>query len=538
MGRRNIAQLKSLKPLIILAVVIAGIFSITACSVSSTSQGSVKVSISVDGKQIEVQAPAGATIQNALDTASIQLSNLDRVEPPTYTLLTGPTDVKVTRVKETFENKELVIPFSQQQVKNESLPEGQTRLIQAGANGVEQVTYRHVFEDGNEVSSAPVKDVVITEPKPEIIMVGVQTPFTAVPIAYKLAYLTAGNAWIMERSTGERRPIVSSGDLDGHIFSLSPDGKWLLYTRKSTQPPAEEINTLWVINTGDGNAKPYNLKVSNIIHFAAWMQGAQNTIVYSTVEPRSAAPGWQANNDLHRLAFSDFGTIVRKEEILAPNSGGIYGWWGTQFAWSPDGKNLAYARPDSIGLVDFENKNLVSILDLLPFQARGDWAWVPGITWSPDGKVIYTVTHAAKSGLSSEESSPVFDLSAIVLESKQVVRLVPQAGMFAYPSASSLTVGKRFWVSFLQAIFPDRSETSRYRVEIQEPDGSNRKTIFPPEGTAGIDPMQVVWSPAPANGGPLWLGLIYQGNLWLVDPSGSQAQQITGDGLISRIDWK
>ena len=538
MGRRNLAQCRFLKPLMILAVVIAGIFSLTACNVSSTSQGSVKVSIAVDGKQIEVQAPAGATIQSALETASIQLSNLDQVEPPSYTLLTGPTDVKVTRVKETFENKELIIPFSQQQVKNESLPEGQTRLIQAGANGVEQVTYRHVFEDGVEISSAPVKDVVITEPKPEIIMVGVQTPFTAVPIANKLAYLTAGNAWLMERSTGERKPIVSSGDLDGHVFSLSPDGKWLLYTRKSTQPPSEEINSLWVISTEDENAKPINLKVSNIVHFAAWMTAAQNTIVYSTVEPRSAAPGWQANNDLQRLAFSAFGTIVRKEEILAPNSGGIYGWWGTQFAWSADGKSLAYARPDSIGLVDIENKNLVSILDLLPFQARGDWAWVPGITWSPDGKVLYAVTHATKSGLSSEESSPVFDLSAIVLESKLVINLAPQAGMFAYPSASSLTAGKRFWVSYLQAIFPDRSETSRYRVVIQEPDGSNRKTVFPPEGTTGIDPMQAVWSPAIVNGGPLWLALIYQGNLWLVDPSNGQTQQITGDGLISRIDWK
>ncbi len=538
MGRLPSARTILSSPLLILAAVMVVAAGLASCNVAATNQGSVNVSISVDGKQVEVQAPAGATVQSALDSASIQLSNLDRVEPPTYTLLTGPTTVKVTRVKETFENKDLVIPFSQQQVKNESLPEGQTRLIQAGANGVEQVTYRHVFEDGVEVSSTAVKDVVITEPKPEIIMVGVQTPFTAVPISNRLAYLTAGNAWIMQRSTGDRKPVVSSGDLDGRIFTLSTDGKWLLYTRKSTRPPADEINTLWVVSTVDENPAPINLKVANIVHFAAFAPGLQNTIIYSTVEPRSAAPGWQANNDLKRLAFTPFGTIVEQEEILGPNTGGIYGWWGTQFAWSPDGKSLAYARPDSIGLVDFEKKKLVSLLDILPFQARGDWAWVPGITWAPDGKIIYTVTHAKKTGLSSDESSPVFDLSAIVLENNLVINLASQAGMFAYPSSSPFIDSTHSWVAYLQAIFPDRSETSRYRVVVQERDGSNRRTIFPPEGTIGIEPVQSVWSPAAENGNPLWLALVYQGNLWLVDPTNGQSQQITGDGLISRIDWK
>ncbi len=538
MGRNLTARTRFFPSLLILTVGLLGAFVLSACNVPATNQGSVKVEITVDDKQVEVQAPAGATIQSALDSASIQLSNLDRVEPPSYTLLTGPTTVKVTRVKETFENKDLIIPFSQQQVKNESLPEGQTRLIQAGANGVEQVTYRHVFENGVEVSSTAVKDVVITEPRPEIIMVGVQTPFTAVPVVNKLAYLTAGNAWIMQRSTGDRKPVVSSGDLDGRVFSLSPDGKWLLYTRKSTRPLSEEINTLWVVSTVDENPAPINLKVSNIIHFASFMPGLQNNIIYSTVEPRAAAPGWQANNDLQHLVFTPFGTIVKKEEILGPNSGGIYGWWGTQFAWSPDGKKLAYTRPDSIGLVDFDKKKLVSLLDLLPFQARGDWAWVPGITWSPDGKIIYTVTHAKKSGLSSDESSPIFDLSAIVLEDNLVINMAPQAGMFAYPSASPSIDGVQSWVAYLQAIFPDRSETSRYRVVIQERDGSNRRIAFPPEGTTGIDPMQAVWSPGVVNDNPLWLALVYQGNLWLVDPTNLQTQQITGDGLISRIDWK
>jgi hypothetical protein len=527
-----------LKRLACLIFLFAGAILLSSCSAPTPVKGLVKVTITVDSKQIEIQAPAGSSIQIVLDSASITLSNLDRVDPPSYSLITSPTGIKITRVKETFEIEEQVISFSQQKVKNESLPEGKTLLIQAGANGVQQVTYRRVFEDGVEISRSPVKNQVVTDPKPEIIMVGVQSPFTAIPITHKLAYLTAGNAWIMQRSTGERKPVISTSDLDGRIFSLSPDGKWLLFTRKSTKPASEEINTLWVVNTQDENASPINLKVNNIVHFADWVPGAPTKIVFSTVEPRSAAPGWQANNDLESLVFVATGTIVRQDEIIPPNSGGIYGWWGTTYAWSQDGTKLAYAHPDSVGLVDLDKKKLVPILDLLPYQSGGNWAWVPGIDWSPDRLILFTGTHASKSGLSSAESSPNFDLSAIVVENNQTIDIAAQAGMFAYPSSSPMLPGNRFWLAYLQAIFPDRSDTSRYRLVVTEQDGSNHKIAFPPEGSLGLEPQQVVWSPLPADGTPIWMAVHYQGNLWLIDPVSGQAQQITGDGLISRIDWK
>ena len=496
------------------------------------------MTIAVDSKQVDVQAPAGSSVQSVLDSAAVTLSNLDRVDPPSYSLITGPATIKVTRVTETFEIEEQVISFSQQKVKNESLPEGKTLLIQPGVNGELQVTYRKVSEDGVEVSRSPVKNQVITEPKPEIIMVGVQSPFAAIPITHKLAYLTDGNAWIMQHSTGERKPIVTTSDLDGRIFSLSQDGKWLLFTRKSSKPPSELINTLWVVNTQDDNPSPINLKVNNVVHFADFVPGSPTTIVYSTVEPRSAAPGWQSNNDLQMLTFAATGTIVRQDEIIPSNSGGIYGWWGTTYAWSPDGASLAYARPDSVGLVDIEKKKLVPILDILPFQPQGDWAWVPGIDWSPDHHILFTGTHASKSGLSSIESSPIFDLSAILVDNNQTIDMVAQAGMFVYPSASPMLPGNRFWLAYLQAIFPDRSDTSRYRLVITQRDGSNQSVVFPPEGSPGLEPQQVIWSPIPADGTPVWVAVHYQGNLWLIDPVSGQTQQITGDGLISRIDWK
>ena len=128
--------------------------------------------------------------------------------------------IKITRVREDFQIEESSIPFERQTVRNESLPEGQILLIQPGSNGTRQVTYRRVFENETPGPRTVFKTITLTEPQPEIVMVGVQTPFTAVTISGKIAYLTAGNAWIMETSTANRRPLITSGDLDGYIFNL------------------------------------------------------------------------------------------------------------------------------------------------------------------------------------------------------------------------------------------------------------------------------------------------------------------------------
>jgi resuscitation-promoting factor RpfB len=53
----------------------------------------------------------------------------------------------------------------------------------------------------------------------------------------------------MEGSTANRRVIVSTGDLDGRIFTLSPNGEYLVFTRKSNKPADQEINTLWAVRT-------------------------------------------------------------------------------------------------------------------------------------------------------------------------------------------------------------------------------------------------------------------------------------------------
>jgi resuscitation-promoting factor RpfB len=513
------------------------VFSLSGCGAATTTPGVVTITFVIDGKQITADVPPGISVQEALDKAKISLNTLDRVDPPSFTILTDPMTIKITRVREDFQIEESTIPFERQTVRNESLPEGQTLLIQPGSNGTLQVTYRQVFENETPEPRTVFKTVTLVEPQPEIVMVGVQTPFTAVTIPGKIAYLTAGNAWIMETSTANRRPLITSGDLDGYIFNLSSDGKWLLFSRKSTKQASEEINTLWALDTTQATPKPIDLRVKNVKWFAQWKPGSELTLAYSTVEPRSTSPGWQANNDLIILKVNENGIIINQETIIESNSGGIYGWWGTNFAWSPDGKRMAYARPDSVGLVDLENGKLLPMIELLPFQTHSDWAWVPGLGWAADHSILYTVVHQPMSGIENNEASPVFDLTGMPLGTPNQIDIIPQSGMFAYPVPSPIQ-NSRFMVAYLQSIFPDRSDSSRYRLVLMEQDGSNRTTLFPPEGSPGLEPQKVSWSPLPTIGSALWVAMIFQGNLYLVNSQTSQIQQITGDGSINRIDWQ
>jgi hypothetical protein len=507
---------------------------LSGCAAPRVTEGLISVEVTADGEEIVVNLPAGSTVDSALRAGGIILESLDRSDPPLYTVLRDGSQVLVTRVQEEFIVEQELVPFESQIVRNESLPAGQEYWLQLGENGLKEITIRRVFHDGEEISSNPVKSVIVEEPVPQIKMVGVQKSFVPFDIPGKLVYLLDGDAWIMEETTGNRRQVVSTGDLDGRVFSMSPDGNWLLFTRISDEE--ETINSLWLAPLDDQGEGEIDLGVNNIIHFADWKPDADQTIAYSTVEPRPGAPGWQANNDLQMLTLSDTGFVSLLPPILETNSGGLYGWWGTDFKWAPDGQKLSYARPDQVGVVDLESGDVRIVKEFPPIQTYGDWAWVPGINWGPEGKILYGVDGP------KHTDSPTYNLDVIPIPIGTRLVIAPEVGMFSYPVPSpsqELPSGElAHQVAFLEAVFPSQSETSRYNLIVMDRDGSNKRVLFPFEGAEGLEPQEVVWSPAGLKeAGNLSIALVYENNLWIVDSASGETWQITGDGLTSRIDW-
>jgi hypothetical protein len=519
------------------------------CTSPQVTQGLITISILADDKDIQNKLPSGSTVQEALKFTNVTLGEMDRVEPPVYTVLTDGDQVTIIRVREEYFIEQEVIPFERQELKNEALPEGEIRLSQPGVNGLEEITYHRVFENDIEVSTNIVKSVVLQAAIPEVVMIGSKESITLIEFPGKIAYISAGNAWIIENSTNNRRLVVSTGDLDGRVFSLSSDGGLLLFSRYSTDENI--INSLWVATLTDDTVRIIDLGISNVVHYAEF-NSTSTLIAYSTVEWRETAPGWQANNDLYELSFSPSGYIGSPKIILEPNSGGVYGWWGMDFSWAPDEMNYLYSRPDGIGIVDENDGLIIPIYDVTPYQTGGNWAWVPGSAWSPDGKIIYTVDHSSPDTSGLEESQQ-FNLIAIPLTGGSPVTLVNDVGMFAYPVPSPIQLKNNFMttysgsyldqsafsVAYLQAIFPDQSESSGYRLSMMDRDGSNQRPLFPEEGAVGLMPQHILWSPqAMSSEGNYAIALIYNGNIWLVDTSSGIKLQVTGDGLTTQVDWR
>jgi resuscitation-promoting factor RpfB len=491
----------------------------------------IQARVVVDGQRhlLEVTAASAITVGELLDAAGVSLGELDRVDPDLYNQVSDGMTVAVTRVEESFVTETEPLPFTHKTVRSEAVPEGRQRLLQAGQNGEVEIVYRIVLEDGTEVSRAEVRRDVVVEPVDETVLVGVQGQVASVPISGTIVYLSGGNAWIMRESTDLRRNITGSGDLDGRVFALSPDGRYLLFTRALGGEAGDPLNSLWLARTSLIGEEPQSLGVGGVV-WAEWApQGRQ--VALSTAERVAGLPGWKAKNDLWlvTLAEEGSGSDLETELILPPTAEIPYAWWGRSYAWSPDGSYLAYAQADEVGVLSLADGLPWSLVQFPSYRTQSSWAWVPGMSWSPDSRLLAFVRHEGDvEGLDAEDS-PVFGLWVASLDGTLDLQMAEEVGMWSAPRWAPGSDGR---LIYGQAQSPRNSQDSRYELLVMDRDGSNKRLLFPPEGFMGLVAPDVVWSP--------WGNAIlfsYEGDIYRQDVDGGTLERLTSDSQSSQPRW-
>ncbi len=503
---------------------------------TETSSSQLELKVFCDGMQYITHIESGATVENALDILGIELGPADIVTP----ILSGPvpTDgiIRVTRVTTEDVVSEVTLPFRSQTVRNESLPDGETRVIQQGENGLQQVTTRYTYEDGVLTSKAVVNAEIVKEAIPEILMQGAKAAYSPIKISGKLVYIADGNAWLMEGSTENRTPLVSTGDLDGRVLDLSDDGKWLLFSRAGK---TTEINSLWMLNLSDWNAEPISLRVENVVHFASWLPGDARRFIYSSVEPSEEAPGWKANNDLRTQYVGDDGMLMSSEVLTEGSGSGTYSRWGTEFKLSADARRLLYADAENIGIIDRLSGEKTELLRFTPYEkARSDWTWIPGVCWNADNDGFYYTFHGKADGTLQTYDAADYHIAFYDTLSGENTVLIENAGIFSYPAASPRFSDGESYLAYLQTDLPQQPESERYRIVLTDELGGNTRVVYPLESGSGfVTPQDLIWSPGNEKQSS-WIAFLQQGNIWLVNPFAGIYNQITSDGTITKIIWE
>lgn len=499
----------------------------------------IQVTLHVDGETHNLTT-AASNVRELLEEAGITTTTADEVNPPPFTPLQDGLEVTVVRVEERLELVEEILPFDRKIVRSAAMGAGEPpRIIQGGRAGRQEVTVRIVVRDGLEVDRQRTQVTLVESPQDEILMVGVGSAPGSLTFQGLIAYLSGGSGVLLRGSTAYPEQMDTGGRLDGRVFALSPSGDHLLYTRVTSDTTRFQ-NRLFVIATEPG-AAPRDLGVENVL-WAGWNpeRAGSPQIAFSTAEPVDVPPGWQANNDLWVGDVPEDEEAPFRPQQIVETYPATYGWWGGSYAWSPDGRYLAYGYADEVGLIDLqarrESERHIQLASFTEYDTRADWVWLPTLSWSPDGKVVAYSMHGGE-----DAEAMAFDITVSLVEGDVTRRFVEQAGMWSHPhwspadsSAQAGTGGSQ--IAFLQASNPLDSLRSSYSLWLMDADGSNTRRLYPPPGEISSFPYEaqfMAWGPSGRD-----VAFIFDSSLYLLNVDEGSGYRVTQDDAVaSRPTW-
>ncbi len=508
------------RPQLRLRLVALAALALSGLLLTGCSAGARHVCIAADGETTCVDTRAGLAYE-VLREVGIELGELDRVEPDYWAPVSPGLELRVVRVVHEQEVAEQPLPFERRLVKTLSLEPGVSKLLQAGSTGTEAVTYLVVLEDGVEVRREQVRVDVTVPPRDEVVAVGMTKPAGTGEFGGTVAYLAQGNAWVLRGDMEAERALTATGDLDGRVFELSPDGRSLVFTRRVVEPSLT-LNRLYAVSTEMVDPAAEDLGAVGVLR-ARWSPTG-NAIVYTTAEGTEGSPGWRARNDLWLLNWVDE-RVPR--QVLEESCLGPYCWWGPELAWGPSEERLYLADASAVYEVDLVAGAGRMVVEFAPVRTGGNWAWVPELSVVPGTNVVamaWPATGAAEADLTSR-----FDLVVIDPLGGSPTVLAEGVGMWSRPRYTSRPDGTTR-VAYGVADTGLRSSDSPYAIWTADGDGTEAERAFPPAASGSVL-YETVWS------SPGYLLIGAEGGLYLVRADGGGVRPLLEGVPVERVQW-
>ncbi|NLO89817.1 MAG: DUF348 domain-containing protein [Clostridia bacterium] len=132
------------------------------------------VNIILDEEEYKTVKTTEMKVKDILKNAGIKPGSNIIVKPSLNTVIKEEATIDVTRIitKEVVTKEE--IPYETHKKRDGMLQKGKTRIVQKGARGIKELTYRVTVAKGKVIDRELVKVRVLKEPVPEIVAVGTQ----------------------------------------------------------------------------------------------------------------------------------------------------------------------------------------------------------------------------------------------------------------------------------------------------------------------------------------------------------------------------
>ncbi|GGM36773.1 hypothetical protein GCM10011351_23650 [Paraliobacillus quinghaiensis] len=194
-----------------------------------TLDKAVQVTINDGGNEKQVWTTED-TVSDLLSQESIELNELDRLEPEETVDVTSDTAVTITRVEKVTDIVEEKIDYSTVTKKDNNLTEGKKKVVDAGETGLVEKKYEVTLENGEEVERKLVSEEVKKESKKRVVAVGTKkiqqfASRSGDDISGKTLYMkaTAYTAECTGCSGITRTGINLNKDRDAKVIAVDPN---------------------------------------------------------------------------------------------------------------------------------------------------------------------------------------------------------------------------------------------------------------------------------------------------------------------------